>query len=134
LIADGRPKEAIASLKSADATVPAIGHVLGVAYYHADDHQRAIELLSAVRDKLPEGSMERREAAQVLGLCYYLTGRFSDAIPLLEQTREWATGASVIGADVSCAIGLGGRTCHRGADDDQARDGTPGGSGVEACA
>ena len=84
LIADGRPKEAIASLKDADPTLPAIGHVLGVAYYHADDHQRAIELLSAVRDKLPEGSMERREAVQVLGLCYYLTGRYSDAIPLLE--------------------------------------------------
>ena len=43
-----------------------------------------------MHDKLPPGSVERREAVQVLGLCYYLTGRFTDAIPLLEQTRAWA--------------------------------------------
>ncbi len=43
-----------------------------------------------MRDKLPAESVERREAVQVLGLCYYLTGRFAEAIPLLEETRGWA--------------------------------------------
>ncbi len=52
----------------------------------------AIELLLPVRDKLPAESVERREAVQVLGLCYYLTGRFADAIPLLEETRALGGG------------------------------------------
>ena len=42
--------------------------------------------------RLPEGSVERREAVQVLGLASYLAGRIADAIPYLEQTRQWAEG------------------------------------------
>jgi tetratricopeptide (TPR) repeat protein len=90
LITEGRPKEAIAKLEALDATVPEVGQLLGVAYYHADDHQRAIEQLMKIREKLAEGSTERRETVQVLGLCYYLTGRFAESIPLLEETRRWA--------------------------------------------
>jgi tetratricopeptide (TPR) repeat protein len=89
LITDGKPREAIAKLDTLDASVPQVAHLLGVAYYHADDHQRAIELLTGARPKLAADSMELRETVQILGLCYYLTGRFSDAIPLLEQTRTW---------------------------------------------
>ena len=69
---------------------PEVKQLLGVAYYHADDHQHAIEQLVAVRDQLPQDSLERRETIQVLGLCYYLTGRYAEAIPLLEETRQWA--------------------------------------------
>jgi len=90
LISEGKPKDAIAQLQTLDISVPEVGHMLGVAYYHADDHQAAIKQLTAVRDKLPAGSLERRETVQILGLCYYLTGRFADAIPLLEETRTWA--------------------------------------------
>ena len=90
LIAKGSAREAIAALEKLDATVPDVKYLLGVAYYHADDHVRAIEALSTTRDKLPAGSSQRREATQILGLCYYLTGRFADAIPLLEETRRWA--------------------------------------------
>jgi tetratricopeptide (TPR) repeat protein len=90
LIAAGRAKDAVAKLQGLDSSVPEVAHLLGVAYYHADDHQRAIELLSGVRSKLPQESSDRREAIQVLGLCYYLTNRFADAIPLLEETRAWA--------------------------------------------
>jgi tetratricopeptide (TPR) repeat protein len=90
LIAQGKPRDAIAKLQPIAASSVAAAHVLGVAYYHADDHDRAIEQLAAVRDKLPEGSADRREAVQVLGLSYYLTGRYADAVPLLEQTRAWA--------------------------------------------
>jgi tetratricopeptide (TPR) repeat protein len=90
LISEGKPKDAIAKLQTLDANIPEVGHMLGVAYYHADDHRAAIAQLRAVRDRLPADSVERRETVQILGLCYYLTGRFADAIPLLEETREWA--------------------------------------------
>ena len=91
LIADGKPREAVARLQAADTSSPDVAQLLGVAYYHADDHQHAIDQLVAVRDRLAPDSLERRETIQVLGLCYYLTGRYPDAIPLLEQTRAWAS-------------------------------------------
>ena len=90
LIAQGRPRDAIARLEKLDRENVAVAHALGVAYYHADEHERAIQQLTAIRDRLADGSSERREAVQVLGLCYDLTGRDADAVPLLEQTREWA--------------------------------------------
>ena len=90
LINDGKPRDAIAVLRTLDANVPEVRQLLGVAYYHADDHRAAIDLLTGLRDGLPAGSVEQRETVQVLGLCYYLTGRFAEAIPLLEETRGWA--------------------------------------------
>jgi tetratricopeptide (TPR) repeat protein len=93
LVSDGKAKEAIANLEKLDPSVPEVARLLGVAYYHADDHRRAIQHLAplvSASGKLPEGSLERREAIQVLGLCYYLIGRYAEAIPLLEETRVWA--------------------------------------------
>ncbi len=93
LVDDGKPREAVARLETLDTSVPEVARLLGVAYYHADDHQRAIKQLVplvSTPGTLPEGSIERREAIQVLGLCYYLTGRYPEAIPLLEETRVWA--------------------------------------------
>ena len=93
LVDDGKPKEAVAKLEALDTSVPEVARLLGVAHYHADDHQRAIKQLVplvSAKGTLPDGSIERREAIQVLGLCYYLTGRYPEAIPLLEETRVWA--------------------------------------------
>jgi tetratricopeptide (TPR) repeat protein len=90
LIDSGKPQEAIAKLRTLDPSVPEVGYMLGIAHYHADSYQAAIDRLTGVQHRLPAGSVERREAVQVLGLCYYLTGRFADAIPLLEETRAWA--------------------------------------------
>jgi tetratricopeptide (TPR) repeat protein len=90
LIDEGRSKDAIAKLQPAAAASAEVGQLLGIAYYHADEHQKAIEQLLAVRDRLAEGSTAKRETIQVLGLSYYITGKFADAIPLLEQTRAWA--------------------------------------------
>lgn len=90
LITAGKPREAIVRLEALDRNVPQVRHLLGVAWYHADDHQRAIEILTGVREQLPTESLERREAVQVLGLSYYLTGKFADAVPLLEETRRWS--------------------------------------------
>ena len=84
---------------SAEATQ--VAHLLGVAYYHADEHLKAIEALAPVFERLAPDSVERREAEQVLGLSYFLTGRFADAVPRLEATRTWAQGnlelANVLG-------------------------------------
>lgn len=95
LINEGKPRAAIEKLVTfVEPRRPEVSHLLGVAYYHADDYPHAIAQLSAVVDRLPAGSTERREAVQVLGLSYFVTGRFPDAVPLLEATRTWATGNS----------------------------------------
>ena len=69
----------------------------GRGLLHADDHQRAIECLAPVIDRLPAGSLERREAVQVLGLSYFVMGRFTEAVPLLEATRTWAADNAELG-------------------------------------
>jgi tetratricopeptide (TPR) repeat protein len=91
LINEGKPRVAIERLEgAADRTRPDVAHLLGVAYYHADDHLRAIELLAPVATAWPEDSLERREAVQILGLCHFIVGRFAEAVPFLEATRAWA--------------------------------------------
>jgi tetratricopeptide (TPR) repeat protein len=91
LINEGNAKAAIAKLQSMPGVKEIrVAHLLGVAYYHANDLPRAIELLASVLEKLPQDSTERREAVQILGLARYLAGHIADAIPFLEQTRAWA--------------------------------------------
>ena len=88
-IADGKPQAAIDALKAFDPGAdPRVGHLLGVAHYHANEPARAIALLTAAVDRLPPGSIEKVEATQVLGLSLYLSGRVADALPYLERTRE----------------------------------------------
>lgn len=96
LIDDGQPQKAIVSLESAqpDADPGRQAQarlLLGVAYYHAGNPAKAIEALTPVVERFPAGSLERREAEQVLGLSAVLAGRFADAIPWLEATRTWAS-------------------------------------------
>ncbi len=88
-ITEGKPQAAIDTLKAFDpAADPRVGHLLGVAHYHANQPARAIELLTAAVDRLPPASIEKVEATQVLGLSLYLSGRVADALPYLERTRE----------------------------------------------
>ena len=61
-----------------------------MAAYHADDYPRAISTLSPLEQRFPEGSTERHEIVQVLGLSLFLAGRFEESIPKLEATRGWA--------------------------------------------
>ena len=90
-IADGKPRSAIAALAPFDPAADArVGHLLGVAHYHANEPLRAIELLTGAVDRLPPASIEKVEATQVLGLALYLSGRVADALPYLERTREAA--------------------------------------------
>ncbi|MBA2301955.1 MAG: tetratricopeptide repeat protein [Acidobacteria bacterium] len=98
LINQGRPQEAIEKLTAPGVPRrPEVSHLLGVAYYHADDHLHAIEQLMPLLDRWPEGSLERREAVQVLGLSYFVTGRFAEAVPFLEATRIWASENAELG-------------------------------------
>jgi cytochrome c-type biogenesis protein CcmH/NrfG len=97
MIDRGAPREAITTLEKLDRDVVEVRHLLGVAYYHADDHKRAIEILAGLRDAFPADSRQRREVVQVLGLCHYLSGHFTDAIPLLEETRQWARDNTELG-------------------------------------
>lgn len=98
LINQGKPRAAIEKLGTlAEPRRPEVSHLLGVAYYHADDYSHAIEQLTSVMDRLAAGSLERREAVQVLGLSYFVTGRFPDAVPLLEATRTWAADNAELG-------------------------------------
>jgi tetratricopeptide (TPR) repeat protein len=91
LISQGKPRVAIEKLQAlAEPREPEAAHLLGVAYYHADEHARAIEQLTPLATTWPDGSLERREAVQLLGLCYFIVGRFAEAIPFLEATRIWA--------------------------------------------
>lgn len=90
LIDEGQPAQAIERLQKLDVTHPTVAHLLAVAYYHADDHLKAIDLLSGNIAKIADGSLERREAEQILGLSLYAAGRLAEAIPHLEATRVWA--------------------------------------------
>jgi tetratricopeptide (TPR) repeat protein len=98
----GQSAEAIQQLTDLHSTDPRVQRMLGVAYYHRDDYPRAIELLAPLVRQFPRESLDGRETVQVLGLSYYLAGHIAEAIPLLEDTRAWATGnielAQVLGA------------------------------------
>ena len=98
LINQEKPTAALEILSALpDIARPDIAQLLGVASYHADDYRGAIGHLAPIVGKLPEHSVERREAVQVLGLCSFLTGRFAEAVPLLEETRRWASGNAELG-------------------------------------
>ncbi len=91
LINEDKASAAIEKLRASHQTSdPKVACLLGVAYYHAKDYVRAVEQISPNVDKLPEDSLEGREAIHVLGMCKYLAGRLTEAIPLLEQARAWA--------------------------------------------
>jgi tetratricopeptide (TPR) repeat protein len=98
LINDDKPAAAIKRLEPLDAPGRAdVGLLMGVAYYHLNDHARAIERLSPIADTLPAGSTDQREAVQVLGLSLFLVGRYADAVPRLEATRVWASSNAELG-------------------------------------
>jgi tetratricopeptide (TPR) repeat protein len=115
LVDAGQAGEAISRLKALDVTNPRVAYLLGVAYYHADQHVLAIDTLRPLLDRLPADSAERREAEQVLGLSLYLAGRFPEALPFLERTRTWAAG----NLQLNQVLGLTYIQLHR---PDEARD------------
>ncbi len=98
LINQDQPAAAIEKLRSVDEPGRLdVALLMGVAFYHANDHAGAIARLEPIVDRLASDSVEQREATQVLGLSYFLAGRFADAIPRLEATRSWAAGNAELG-------------------------------------
>ena len=61
-----------------------LSHEFGVAYYKSGDYLKAIDALKKASEEDPKD----QEAAQLLGLSYYLSGRPAQAIPLLEKVRQ----------------------------------------------
>jgi tetratricopeptide (TPR) repeat protein len=90
MIQAGQTTRAEARLRDFDETEPLVAYLRGLARYHADDHPKAIEALTPIVSRLEAGTLERREAEQVLGLALYGAGRLAEAIPYLEATRAWA--------------------------------------------
>src|SRR3954447_21885395 len=90
LVDGGRPAEALERLTALDQGDPRVRLLTGVALYHADRRREAIDVLERLRPGLPDDSIERREAEQVLGLSLYLEGRFAEAMPRLQRTRAAA--------------------------------------------
>jgi tetratricopeptide (TPR) repeat protein len=90
LAQSGQAAAAQEQLNAFDPANPLVIYLRGLAFYHADDHAKAIEVLTPVASRLEAGSLERREAEQVLGLALYGAGRLNEALPYLEATRAWA--------------------------------------------
>ena len=98
----GQPRAAIEKLNAVrDTDDPLVAELLGVAYFHANDPARAIERLTPVVTRLAPGSLERREAVQVLGLSHYVAGHLAESIPYLEEVRP------LVPDDVKLAYALG---------------------------
>ena len=102
LMQQGKVDEAIAQLKTLEATDPAtkgLALEIGTAYYKKSDFPKAIEYLKKATAADPANG----EAIQLLGLSYYLGGHPADAIPLLEKVQGWYSRANV---DASYILGI----------------------------
>ena len=88
LIRENRNAEAIAQLKTLAAKHPGIkgiNHELGVAYFREAEYLEAAKYLKRAFEENPQD----RDAAQLLGLSYYSSGKPAEAIPSLEKVRLW---------------------------------------------
>src|SRR5215471_11002682 len=104
LVEQGKAEDAInllRTLRDRQPTMKGLAHEMGVAYYRSSDYSQAVTYL---KQSLNE-NREDKESIQLLGLSYYFTGRYGDAIPLLEQAQSWYSVANV---DASYVLGL----CH----------------------
>jgi tetratricopeptide (TPR) repeat protein len=102
LLERGKTDEAVALLQHISSQQPALkglAHEMGVAFYKKSDFARAIPSLLKALDE----DHADKEAIQLLGLSYYFTGKFADAIPLLEQSQSWYRVANV---DALYVLGL----------------------------
>ena len=102
LLQQGKYDEAVAQLSDLAARKPGLkglSHELGTAYYKKGDYIKAIESFKQALVEEPED----KEAVQLLGLSYYLSGRPGEAIPLLEKVQGWYPRANV---DATYILGL----------------------------
>lgn len=102
LLERDQPGEALKLLEPLRAHTPAIKgleHELGLVYYRSGKLVEAERAFSAaIKDDGGD-----RESVQMAGLTLYRLGRPGDAIPYLEQVRQWMPGAN---ADATYVLGL----------------------------
>ncbi len=102
LVRSGKVDDGLALLKNLELNRPGlkgVAHELGVAHYKKSEY---VQAASYLKRALQEDA-DNKEAAQLLGLSYYLSGRPAEAIPLLEKVRDWYPVANV---DASYILGL----------------------------
>ena len=98
----GKLDDAIAELQALEAVDPntkGLDLELGTAYYKKSDYVKAIGFLKKAAASDPANG----EAAQLLGLSYYLNGYPAQAIPLLEKVQGWYPRANV---DAAYILGI----------------------------
>jgi tetratricopeptide (TPR) repeat protein len=94
LLKQHKTAEAILLLKQLAARQPVpqgINHELGVAYYREGEYLDAAQYLQNAWKENPQD----HDAAQLLGLSYYSSGRPAEAIPALEAFRSWSSNQNV---------------------------------------
>jgi tetratricopeptide (TPR) repeat protein len=98
----GKLDEAIAELQTLEGANPGTKGLdleLGTAYFKKSDYVKAIVALKKATASDPNNG----EAAQLLGLSYYLNGYPGEAIPLLEKVQTWYPRANV---DAAYILGI----------------------------
>lgn len=98
----GKYDEAIKQLLAMAARTPkpaGLAHELGTVYYKKADYLKAAEALKQAAEEDPND----KEAVQLIGLSYYLSGRPAEAIPYLEKVQGWYPRANV---DASYVLGV----------------------------
>jgi tetratricopeptide (TPR) repeat protein len=88
LIDAGLTAAALDKLRPVREASPLVDELIGVAYYRANDAPSAIDAITPILPRLAAGSIERREALQVLGLSHLTAGHIAQSIPYLEEFRR----------------------------------------------
>jgi tetratricopeptide (TPR) repeat protein len=102
LLRQGKYDDAVSKLSDLATKKPGLkglSNELGTAYYQKGDYIKAVD---SFKQALAEDS-GNREAIQLLGLSYYLSGRPAEAIPLLEKVQAWYPRANI---DAAYILGL----------------------------
>jgi tetratricopeptide (TPR) repeat protein len=90
---------ALQAIESHDTATKGLALEFGTAYYKKSDFPKAIEYLK----KAIAADPDNKEAAQLLGLSFYLGGHPADAVPLLEKVQGWYPRANV---DAAYILGI----------------------------
>ena len=112
LLDSGQPDAAIEMLRAFSRSKPndpQLNYLLGLAYYQKGDHARTVQHLSIAVKQTPETSREYQRAVHMLGLSHYLLGHIKEAVPYLEQVKNWIPGR----VEVAYVLGLSYIQTHR---------------------
>ncbi len=104
LLQQGKYDDAIAQLQAIPPGSKGLSGELGAAYYQKGDYIKAIDSLKQALAENPRNEDPgNKEATQLLGLSYYLSGRPGEAIAPLEKVQGWYPRANV---DAAYILGL----------------------------